>query len=118
MSEGGLEAYFCAHLLTGWRRTKRTPRPWWRSGRTRTAPRPFRGNRATAIVESSPGHAHLFWRLRRPVWPHKAEALNRGLLMCVGADRSGWELALPADGPSPLGFGAPARQSVGRRILR
>ncbi|HEX5848237.1 MAG TPA: DNA-primase RepB domain-containing protein, partial [Rubrobacter sp.] len=47
----------------------------------------------TAIVQTSPGHAHLFWRLRSPVAPREAEELNRRLLAKVGADRSGWDLS-------------------------
>jgi hypothetical protein len=31
--------------------------------------------------------------LRRTVSPHKAEELNRRLLVAVGADRSGWDLS-------------------------
>jgi hypothetical protein len=92
-SEEGLEAYFCAHLLTGSRRTKEYAAPvlaLWADADG--APVPPEAPEPTAVVESSPGHAHLFWRLRRPVSPQKAEELNRRLIVCVGADRSGWDL--------------------------
>lgn len=99
-SEAGFESFFCAHLLTSRRRTKANAAPvlsLWADadefplrvcgGLADGAPPP------TAIVESSPGQAHLFWRLRRPVSPEAAESLNRRLLIAVGADRSGWDLS-------------------------
>jgi hypothetical protein len=93
-SDEGLEAYFCAHLLTRRRRTKENAAPvvalWADADGGRIppgAPEP------TAIVETSPGRAHLFWSLRRPVPPRDAEELNRRLLLSVGADRSGWDLS-------------------------
>ena len=93
-SEDGLEAYFCAHLLLAKRRVKANAAPvlaLWADADGATlgpdSPEP------TAIVESSPGHAHLFWRLTRPISPLRAEELNRRLLVAVGADRSGWDLS-------------------------
>ena len=93
-SEEGLEAYFCAHLLLGRRRTKENAAPvlaLWADADG--APIPPEAPKPSAIVESSPGHAHLFWSLRHPVSPQKAEELNRRLLTTVGADRSGWDLS-------------------------
>ena len=93
-SEDGLEAYFCAHLLLAKRRVKENAAPvlaLWADADgaelTPDSPEP------TAVVESSPGHAHLFWRLTRPISPLRAEELNRRLLVAVGADRSGWDLS-------------------------
>jgi hypothetical protein len=92
-SDGGLEAYFCAHLLTRGRRTKENAAPivaLWADADGSSfppgAPEP------TAIVQTSPGRVHLFWRLRSPLCPRKAEELNRRLAAAVGADRSGWDL--------------------------
>lgn len=93
-SEDGLEAYFCAHLLLAKRRIKANAAPvlaLWAdadgAALNPDSPEP------TAVVESSPGHAHLFWRLTRPISPTRAEELNRRLLLAVGADRSGWDLS-------------------------
>ncbi len=93
-SKAGLETYFCAHLLLARRRIKANAAPvlalWADADGVAIhagAPEP------TVIVESSPGHAHLFWRLTRPVPPPRAEDLNRRLLAAVGADRSGWDLS-------------------------
>ena len=92
-SAEGHEAYFCAHLLTARRRVKEHAAPilaLWAdadgSDPPAGAPEP------TAVVESSPGRRHLFWRLSRPLPPPGAEALNRRLSRAVGADRSGWDL--------------------------
>ena len=93
-SDDGLEAYFCAHLLLGKRRVKENAAPvlaLWADA-DGTAPGPG-SPEPTAVVESSPGHAHLFWRLTRPISPQRAEGLNRRLLLAVGADRSGWDLS-------------------------
>lgn len=92
-SEEGLETYFCAHLLLARRRIKANAAPvlaLWADADGVAAS--FDAPKPTAIVESSPGHAHLFWRLTRPVSPLRAEELNRRLLLVVGADRSGWDL--------------------------
>ncbi|WP_166178953.1 DNA-primase RepB domain-containing protein [Rubrobacter tropicus] len=89
----GLETYFCAHLLLAKRRVKANAAPvlaLWADA-DGVAPG-FDAPEPTAIVESSPGRAHLFWRLTRSVSPLRAEELNRRLLLAVGADRSGWDL--------------------------
>lgn len=95
-SDEGLEAYFCAHLLLGKRRIKANAAPvvaLWADADGLTVPPASVSPEPTAIVESSPGRAHLFWRLTRPIEPSRAEQLNRRLLAAVGADRSGWDLS-------------------------
>jgi hypothetical protein len=92
-SERGLESYFCAHLLRARRRTKDAAAPvltLWADADGEPipdAPEP------TAVVQSSPGRAHLFWRLKHPLSPTAAEGLNRRLALSLGADRSGWDLS-------------------------
>lgn len=92
----GREAYFCPHLLLDRRRIKENAAPvaaLWadfdggREANIDGAPEP------TAVVETSPGKRHMFWRLRRPVSPPEAEALNRRLARALGADPSGWDLS-------------------------
>ena len=95
-SDEGLEAYFCAHLLLGKRRVKANAAPvmaLWADADGLTIPATSITPEPTAIVESSPGRAHLFWRLTRPVEPTRAEELNQRILAAVGADRSGWDLS-------------------------
>jgi hypothetical protein len=91
-SDGGLESYFCAHLLTARRRTKENAAPVMALWADVDGPIPPEAPEPSAIVETSPGHAHVFWRLRNPICPRKAEQLNRRLTAALGADRSGWDL--------------------------
>lgn len=93
-SEAGREAFYCVHLLTRRRRLKECAAPvlalWAESDGEENlsgAPEP------TAIVESSPGRRHLFWRLTRPLGGSDAERLNRRLAAAIGADPSGWDLS-------------------------
>lgn len=95
-SSSGREAFYCVHLLTDKRRIKQNAAPvaalWAEADGgpdedLSAAPPP------TAIVESSPGRRHLFWRLMRPLAGPDAEALNRRIAHAVGADTSGWDLS-------------------------
>lgn len=94
-SAEGREAYFCAHLLTARKRAKEHAAPvlaLWADADRSYPPVGTRVPPPTAVVESSPGRRHLFWRLSRPLPPSEAETLNRRLSHAVGADRSGWDL--------------------------
>ena len=95
-SDSGRDAFYCAHLLTAKRRVKENAAPvraLWAEADGEddedlsAAPPP------TAIVESSPGRRHLFWRLMRPLEGSEAEKLNRRLAHATGADLSGWDLS-------------------------
>jgi hypothetical protein len=93
-SDEGLEAYFCAHLLTGRRRTKEYAAPvaaLWADADGVAVPPDV--PEPTAIVETSPGRHHLFWRLLRPLVGTRAELLNRRLAAATAADPSGWDLS-------------------------
>jgi hypothetical protein len=97
-SAEGREAFSCAHLLTCGRRIKENAAPvvelWADADECAEGLLADAGVPSpTAVVESSTGRAHLFWRLRRPVAPRQAESLNRRLLLAVGADKSGWDLS-------------------------
>jgi hypothetical protein len=92
-TERGLESYFCAHLLTTCRRTKEAAAPVLALWADADGPVPADAPEPTAVVESSPGRAHLFWRLKRPLSPTAAEALNRRLAISMSADPSGWDLS-------------------------
>lgn len=48
--------------------------------------------RPTAIVESSPGKMHCYWRLTRPVQPAEAEQLSKRIAYAIQDDLSGWDL--------------------------
>src|SRR5262249_20866965 len=46
----------------------------------------------TAVVESSPGRYHAWWRLTQPIAPARAEALNKRIARLCGGDPSGADL--------------------------
>jgi hypothetical protein len=46
----------------------------------------------TIVVESSPGHSQLYYRLTRLVDPRHGAELNRRLAVALGGDSSGWDL--------------------------
>jgi hypothetical protein len=92
-SESGREAYFCAHLLTARRRTKENAAPalaLW--GESDGAEVPMNGLGPTALVESSPGRFHVYYRLTDAIPPELAENLNKRLALKTGADPSGFDL--------------------------
>lgn len=45
----------------------------------------------TAVVESSPGKHHWYWRLGAALPPAEAEQLNKRLAYAIGADMSGYD---------------------------
>src|SRR5215213_10588934 len=92
-SEEGREVYFCAHLLTENRRVKDNAaavRSLW--GDLDGVEVPNGELKPTAVLESSPGHYHVYWRLEDAVSPEVADKLNRRLAQQIGADTSGFDL--------------------------
>ncbi len=92
-SEAGREAYFCAHLLTAPRRIKENAgevAALW--GECDGGEDLSNGLKPTALVESSPGHFHIYYRLTDAVPPKIAEGLNKRLARKIGADPSGFDL--------------------------
>jgi P4 family phage/plasmid primase-like protien len=93
-SEKGREVYFCAHLLTAPRRIKANASEvitLW--GDLDGVPIPNGKLKPTAVVESSPGRYHAYWRLADAIPPKTAEDLNRRIADKVGADASGFDLS-------------------------
>jgi hypothetical protein len=93
-SDKGHETWFCAHLLTSPRRVKENAASigalWFDKDRGE----PPNGQlKASALVESSPGHYHGYLRLTDSIPPETAEELNRRLAQEIGADPSGYDLS-------------------------
>src|SRR5215208_6372012 len=89
-SEEGREVYQCAHLLTEARRVKEnaaTVNCLW--GDLDGTEVPNGELKPTAVVESSPGRHHCYWRLADPIPPQSAELLNKRLAREIEADPSG-----------------------------
>jgi hypothetical protein len=58
----------------------------------------------TAVVESSPGRDHFYWRLTRPIAPEDAARLNRRLCYGMGGDRGKWGLGTVLRAPGTLNY--------------
>jgi RepB DNA-primase from phage plasmid len=92
-AHGHRETYFAAHLFTEHRRVKQCAAPvgaLWVDGDGALVPPEL--PQPTAVVLSSPGRHHFYWRLTRPIAAERAEELNRRLAYAMGADKSGWDL--------------------------
>jgi hypothetical protein len=92
-AEQGKDVYFCAHLLTRSRRTKENAGPvraFYADGDGATVPDDLPP--PTAIVESSPGKHHLYWRLNSETPPETAEGINKQITSAIEADPSGYDL--------------------------
>lgn len=99
-SDEGREVYFCAHLLAAkpgaaTRRVKANAAPvraLWGDLDGAEVPKEDGERKPTALVESSPGRYHPYWRLDEAIPPEVAEDLNRRLAASIGADPSGFDL--------------------------
>jgi hypothetical protein len=92
-SQKGREVYFCVHLLTAAKRIKKNAaevHTLW--GELDGAEVPSKEHAPTAVVESSPGRFHCYWRLADPIPPEDAELLNKRLAREIEADPSGFDL--------------------------
>jgi P4 family phage/plasmid primase-like protien len=91
-SEERREVYQCAHLLTEERRVKENAAAvhclWGELDGTEV---PNGELKPTAVVESSPGHYHVYWRLTDAIPADIAEQLNKRLAHKIGADPSGFD---------------------------
>jgi len=92
-AQEGHEVYFCAHLLAEPRRIKENAtavHSLW--GDLDGAKVPEGETAPTAVIQSSPGHYHCYWRLTDPIPPEAAELLNKRLALATAADPSGFDL--------------------------
>jgi hypothetical protein len=58
----------------------------------------------TAVVESSPGRHHYYWRLPRPIAPEEATQLNQRLCYVMGGDKGKWGLGTVLRAPGTLNY--------------
>jgi hypothetical protein len=113
-AEEGREVYFCAHLLTGAKREKEKAAEisaLWVD--LDGAPVPNGSLSPTAVVESSPGRFHAYWRLTDPIPPKAAEDLNKRIAREIGADPSGFDLTQLLRVPGTTNHKYDERPSVG-----
>jgi DNA primase RepB-like protein len=105
-SEAGRDAYFGVHLFRkpGTRRGKDASevRALWVDGDGAEVPKDW--PQPTAVVESSPGRHHFYWRLTRPITPSEAAQLNRRLCYGMGGDKGKWGLGTILRAPGTLNY--------------
>jgi len=105
-SQAGRDAYFGAHLFR--RPSNRKAEnaaevlALWVDGDGARVPKNW--PQPTAVVESSPGRHHFYWRLTRPIAPEEAAQLNRRLCYGMGGDKGKWGLGTVLRAPGTLNY--------------
>jgi hypothetical protein len=102
----GRDAYFGVHLFErpGTRRAEDTAEvlALWVDGDGARVPEDW--PQPTAVVESSPGRHHYYWRLTRPIAPQEAAQFNRRLCYGMGGDKGKWGLGTVLRAPGTLNY--------------
>ena len=105
-SDDGRDAYFGVHLFRkpGARKAEHAGevQALWVDGDGARVPKDW--PQPTAVVESSPGRHHFYWRLTRPIAPQEAAQLNRRLCYGMGGDRGKWGLGTVLRAPGTRNY--------------
>jgi hypothetical protein len=105
-SQVGRDAYFGVHLFRrpGNRKAENAGEvlALWVDGDGAQVPKNW--PQPTAVVESSPGRHHYYWRLTRPIAPEEAAQLNRRLCYGMGGDKGKWGLGTVLRAPGTLNY--------------
>ena len=105
-SEAGRDAYFGVHLFRqpGSRKADNAVEIFalWVDGDGALVPEMW--PQPTAVVESSPGRHHYYWRLTRPIAPEEATRLNKRLCYGMGGDKGKWGLGTVLRAPGTLNY--------------
>jgi RepB DNA-primase from phage plasmid len=105
-SEARRDAYFGVHLFRkpGTRRGEYADeiQALWVDGDGARVPKDW--PQPTAVVESSPGRHHFYWRLTRPIDPAEAAQLNKRLCYGMGGDKGKWGLGTVLRAPGTLNY--------------
>ena len=105
-SERGRDAYFGVHLFTrsGSRKGEDAAavHALWVDGDGAEVPEGW--PQPTAVIESSPGRHHYYWRLTRPIDPEQAAQLNRRLCYGMGGDTGKWGLGTVLRAPGTRNY--------------
>src|SRR5919107_694468 len=110
-SRNGRDAYFGVHLFREeGNRLGENAAPimaLWVDGDGARVPEDW--PQPTAVIESSPGRHHYYWRLTRPVSPEEASRLNKRLCYGMGGDKGKWGLGTVLRAPGTCNYkrGAP-----------
>jgi hypothetical protein len=105
-SVAGRDAYFGIHLFRrpGTRRAEDAAHilALWVDGDGAGVPEDW--PQPTAVIESSPGRHHYYWRLTRPIASAEAAQLNRRLCYGMGGDKGKWGLGTVLRAPGTLNY--------------
>ncbi len=106
-SDKGRDSYFGVHLFKrpGTRRAEDAAEEilaLWVDGDGALVPEDW--PQPTAVIESSPGRHHYYWRLTRPIDPHEAAQLNKRLCYGMGGDKGKWGLGTVLRAPGTLNY--------------
>ena len=105
-SQAGRDAYFGVHLFR--RPSNRKAEnaaevlALWVDGDGAQVPKEW--PQPTAVVESSPGRHHYYWRLTRAIDPEEAAQLNKRLCYGMGGDRGKWGLGTVLRAPGTVNY--------------
>jgi hypothetical protein len=105
-SQAGRDAFFGVHLFRRPRSRKAENAAevlaLWVDGDGARVPKDW--PQPTAVVESSPGREHYYWRLTRPIDPEEAARLNKRLSYGMGGDKGKWGLGTVLRAPGTLNY--------------
>jgi hypothetical protein len=105
-SEAGRDAYFGVHLFRRSNSRKADNAAevlaLWVDGDGAKVPKDW--PQPTAVIESSPGKHHFYWRLTRPIDPEYAAQLNKRLCYGMGGDKGKWGLATVLRAPGTRNY--------------
>ncbi len=105
-SERGRDAYFGVHLFRehGNRRAENAAEilALWVDGDGAMVPEDW--PQPTAVIESSPGRHHYYWKLSRPLAPEEASRLNKRLCYGMGGDKGKWGLGTVLRAPGTRNY--------------
>jgi hypothetical protein len=105
-SAKGRDAYFGVHLFTrsGTRKAENAAEvlALWVDGDGARVPDNW--PQPTAVVESSPGRHHFYWKLTQPIRPEQAAQLNRRLCYGMGGDKGKWGLGTILRAPGTFNY--------------
>jgi RepB DNA-primase from phage plasmid len=105
-SQVGRDAYFGVHLFRHPSNRKADNAAevlaLWVDGDGAQVPKDW--PQPTAVVESSPGRHHFYWRLTRPIDPEYAAQLNKRLCYKMGGDKGKWGLGTVLRAPGTRNY--------------
>jgi hypothetical protein len=105
-SDDGRDAYFGVHLFRrpGNRTAENAAKvqALWVDGDGDVVPKDW--PQPTAVVESSPGRHHYYWRLTQAIDPEEAAQLNKRLCYGMGGDKGKWGLGTVLRTPGTFNY--------------